>query len=130
MSVQKFPRTTPNTQEYVPFSSSESLWFWFMEARHSGARIKRGAGGVERACEPLDIYTIVQRLYRKRMLLVEHLRVLYHYGRRQCPPDPRQKREIKAASIWREALARLEPTLEAKEILGSVRCTPYAHNNL
>ena len=104
----------------VPFASTEEAWFWFVqaqEARSSGARIVAGRGTVPRPCEPLDMMREVDRLYRQRKLIRDHLHVLVHYGRRLMAPDPERRLESRASSLWREALAFLDPVLRQKGIV-------------
>jgi hypothetical protein len=104
----------------VPFVSTEEAWFWFVqaqEARSSGARIVAGCGKVPRPCEPLDMMREIDRLYRQRKLIRDHLHVLVHYGRRLMAPDPERRLEIRASSLWREALAFLDPVLRQKGIV-------------
>lgn len=104
----------------IPFNSAEEAWFWFIaaqEARNDGARFSSGLGLIARPCEPLDILKAVDRLYRCRRLLRDHLLVLRHYGRRRMPPDHRRVKEARACELWKEALQRLEDALERKGIV-------------
>ena len=104
----------------VPFESATEAWFWFIaaqEAKDSGARIIAGSGLFPRPCEPVDILKAVDRLYRKRRLLRDHLLVLRHYGRRHISPDPRRRKEARAYILWEEALDRIEDVLVAKKIV-------------
>lgn len=104
----------------VPFDSTEEVWFWFIQAqqaRDDGARFVAGAGLFPRPCEPADIFRIIGRLHRQRRLLMDHLLVLRHYGRRMSPPDPHRIKEGRAYRIWNEALSRMEPILERKGII-------------
>lgn len=91
-SKKRFPKPG-NTESAVPFDSTEDAWFWFIaaqQAREDGARFVAGAGLYPRPCEPSDILKILDRLYRNRRLLMDHVLVLRHYGRRMLPPDPRR----------------------------------------
>lgn len=104
----------------TPFASAEEAWFWFIQAqaaRNDGARFSAGQGLVSRPCEPVDILKIVDRLYRQRRLLIDHLLVLRHYGRRLIAPDARRLKEMKAYSLWVEALERMTPVFERKGIV-------------
>lgn len=104
----------------VPFTSAEEAWFWFIaaqSARNDGARFSAGAALFPRPCEPADILKILDRLYRHRRLLREHLLVLRHYGRRHLAPDPRRVKEARAWKIWREAMMRIEPVFIRKGIV-------------
>lgn len=120
MSKDRYvPKTQPD-QRTVLFDSAEEAWLWFIlaqEARNEGARFSAGQGLVARPCEPSDILNVVDRLYRNRRILMDHLLVLRHYGKRQLPPDARRLREVRAASLWSEAMERLEPVLVKKGIV-------------
>ncbi|MDH5723025.1 MAG: hypothetical protein OEY94_06860 [Alphaproteobacteria bacterium] len=113
----------------VPFESTEEAWFWFImaqQAKCDGARFMSGAGNVPRPCEPVDILNILNRLYRKRRLLRDHLLVMRHYGRRNMPPDSRRVKEAHAARLWDEAMDRLETPFVQK---GIVRETNWMKRN-
>ncbi len=113
------PKKQPE-QETTPFDNAEEAWFWFImaqEARNEGARFAAGRALMARPCEPGDILKAVERLYRNRRLLMDHLLVLRHYGKRQMSPDPRRVKEVRAFSLWKEALERIEPVLVTKGIV-------------
>ncbi len=120
------------------FDSAEEAWFWFIQAqaaKNDGARVSAGQGLVSRPCEPVDILKVVDRLYRQRRLLMDHLLVLRHYGRRLMAPDPRRAKEVKAFSLWTEALDRMTPILERKGIVSALSLWhPFApdfnHHNI
>lgn len=106
--------------ETVPFESAEEAWFWFIQAqaaRNDGARFVSGLGHVQRPCEPLDILNVLNRLYRQRRLLMDHMHVLRHYGRRMLAPDGLRVKEMRAHTLWHEAMDKLEGVLEAKGIV-------------
>jgi hypothetical protein len=119
------PRTrfVPRQQDApptVPFSSAEEAWFWFIQsndAKAAGARVRAGEAEVPRPCEPIDVLRALDRLYRQRQLVRDHLHVLAHYGRRLMAPDPRRRREMRACGLWDEALSRLDPVLRRKGII-------------
>lgn len=103
-----------------PFSSAEEAWFWFMQAHQAlldGAKPRAGAALTPRPCEPVDIFRALDRLYRHRRLIRDHVAVLAHYGRRLMAPDPVRRREARSAGLWREALERLEGPLRRKGIV-------------
>lgn len=107
-------------RETIPFDSAEEAWFWFLQAqtaKEEGARITAGSALLPRPCEPVDIFRVMEHLYRKRRLVMDHLLVLRHYGRRLMPPDPRRPKEIRASQLWIEALDRLEESLISKGIV-------------
>lgn len=114
------PAPAPATAPGAPFPSAEEAWFWFVqaqEAKAAGARVRAGLGLTERPCEPIDIYRAVDRLYRQRKLLRDHLHVMAHYGRRLSAPDSARDREARAAVLWGEAFERLTPLLRQKGIV-------------
>lgn len=107
-------------QEPAPFGNAEEAWFWFVQCRSAqleGARVSAGLATVPRPCEPLDILAVVDRLYRRRRLLREHLSVLAEFGQQLLPPDPGRPGQVRAARLWEEALAELSPALRTKGIL-------------
>lgn len=116
----RFVPRQQDTSAPVPFDSAEEAWFWFIQsndAKAEGARVRAGAGDVPRPCEPIDVLRALDRLYRQRQLVRDHLHVLAHYGRRLMAPDPHRYREMRACSLWKEALSRLDPVLRGKGIV-------------
>ena len=104
----------------IPFIDAQEAWFWFIaaqEARNDGARFVAGQGLYPRPCEPLDILKVLDRLYRTRRLIRDHLLVLRHYGRRHMAPDPHRPKEVRAFHLWCEALERIGAVLEKKGIV-------------
>jgi hypothetical protein len=102
------------------FDNSQDAWFWFMqanEAKRVGAKCSPGLGAVSRPCEPEDIMNIVNKLYRQRSLLIDHVRILAHYGKKLCAPNDDRYREKKAVTLWREAMAKIEPVFIKKGII-------------
>lgn len=113
------PKPLPD-RDTEPFASAEEAWFWFIQAhtaRLEGARIVAGASSVERPCEPLDIFRVMERLYRARRLLMDHVMTLRTYGQMQRPPDARLHKEMLAYDLWHEALERIEEVLVTKGIV-------------
>lgn len=113
-----------NNVNTVPFKDAEEAWFWFItaqEARKDGARFVAGQGLYPRPCEPIDILKILDRLYRNRRLLRDHLLVLRHYGRRHMAPDDRRSKEVRAFQLWHEALERMAVLFEEKGIIEKPR---------
>jgi len=114
---------TPHPALHIPaqpFATVEEAWFWFVEAQQAqmdGAQVRAGRALVPRPCEPVDIVRTVDRLYRQRRMLRDHLTVLVHFGRRHLAPEPQRPAEAQAAEVWREAMERLAPALRAKGIV-------------
>ena len=112
--MSAFPPARPISQPggadaAIPFANTEEAWFWGFA--------RRPAEGVARPCEPMDVLRVVDRLYRQRALIRDHLSVLSFYGRRRSPPDPRRRREGRAATLWREAMLAIGPVLRRKGIV-------------
>ena len=110
----------PYAADGTPFDSGEEAWFWSVQAQDAkaaGARVVAGRGLVQRPCEPADILRVVDRLFRSRQLVRDHLHVLVHYGRRLSAPDPERYREQRAHALWREAFDRVDPVLRDKGIV-------------
>lgn len=105
-------------QPAQPFCSAEEAWLWFCQcqiARRDGVRFGAGRADIDRPCDPDDIYRAVVDLNRRGVIGQGHLAVLGRFGRRLAPPDPWT--EPGAATLWAEALDRLETILRAKEII-------------
>lgn len=103
-----------------PFGSAEEAVAWTMqalEARRAGARIRAGAGKVQRPCEPDDLVRLLDRLYRQRRITLDQVKVLRRYGERGRAPDPRAPHEGRDLVAWRDAVQALEPALRAKGLL-------------
>jgi hypothetical protein len=94
----------------IPFHSAESAFFWFMRSRE-------GADVEPRDCHPVDIYNAMDDLYRRRILNIEHLRVLNAYGKRGRKPDMHISKENPAYHLWNEAMHRLGIALAERGII-------------
>lgn len=120
MTKQRFIRKPMPHKRVILFTDAEEAWFWFIRserARIEGARLNEEASNDTRPCEPDDLYRLVMALRRRHKLRDDHLRVLAHYGWRECPPDPRVREEEHALNLWNEALDRLTTVLKAKGIV-------------
>ncbi|MCT4574809.1 MAG: hypothetical protein OIF36_04470 [Alphaproteobacteria bacterium] len=105
------------------FANGQEAWFWFMQANEAkivGAKCSPGMGAVSRPCEPEDIMNIINKLYRQRTLLIDHVRILAHYGKKLCAPNKDRYREQKACTLWKEAMSKIEPILVNKGIIKGV----------
>ncbi|PWC82303.1 hypothetical protein TSH100_24120 [Azospirillum sp. TSH100] len=116
-------KAEPYSVEGEPFAGAEEAWFWAVQAQDAkaaGARIVAGCGQIARPCEPQDVLQVVDRLYRTRKLLRDHLHVLVHYGRRQSAPEPERFREQRAHALWQEAFGFIAPALRNKGIVRGI----------
>ncbi len=104
----------------TPFATVEEAWFWTMAAlvaRRDGARFRAGLARRQRPCEPDDVVTCLDRLYRQRRIDLAHVRILRIWGERGTTPDPRMPAERNDLKLWNEALSRLAFPLRQKGIV-------------
>lgn len=104
-----------------PFETAQAAWLWYCQcqlARIEGARFQsdRAAFG-PKPCDPDDIFTVVDRLYKSRALERRHLVVLGDYGLRLTPPQDSNPAERAAARCWGQAMGAMTPVLRAKGIV-------------
>jgi hypothetical protein len=94
-----------NSSGTFKFYSSQSLWLGFMALKRGqdGAELSDGLN-IHLQAVYTDILSILNKLYRSRRLLIDHLRVLNFYGRKGRAPRAWVKKEMRAHSLWREAL--------------------------
>lgn len=121
MTDTKEQNVTENIeQDVVLFNDAEEAWFWFLQAqaaRHEGAKVVAGQALYPRPCEPIDIFKVVDRLYRNRCITIDHINVLKHYGQRLMAPDMNRPREIRAHALWTEAMDVIGESLLLKGIV-------------
>lgn len=106
--------------ETVPFADGEEAWFWFSRCqvmRQDGARFIAGMVETPRPCSPDDVYREVMKLYRRRNIENEHLKVLGSYGEKLMPPDEYAREERADVPVWKEALIQLGDALKKKGIV-------------
>jgi len=109
-----------DSKNIEPFENSQEAWFWFCQANEAktiGAKCSPGMGEVSRPCEPEDILNIVNKLHKNRMLLMDHIRILAHYGKRLCAPNLKRNKEQLAYTLWDQAFKKLEPIFLQKGII-------------
>jgi len=121
MSIQitRFPKKYTSSP-VVLFDSPEEAWFWFVRCqklRDSGVRSADIIRNSSRPCDPDDLYRTAMALRRKNRLNDQHLRVMAQYGMLECPPDPRQRSQERAATTWADAMDRMLQPLRSKGIV-------------
>ncbi|MCP5364904.1 MAG: hypothetical protein H6905_06730 [Hyphomicrobiales bacterium] len=102
------------------FSCAEEAWFWFIRCqrlRREGARIAPANAGVQRPCDPDDLYRAVVSLAREGRINRQQMNVLERFGLLGRPPDARCADESVAARNWEHALAHLAVPLRRKGII-------------
>lgn len=114
--IEDHPREEHPMSALSPFTTAEEAWFWTVRAlrmREEGAPWRQAPQA--RPCDPDDVIRAVDKAWRKGLLSPAHLRLLRLFGGRgHAPNADGQASEL---AVWREALAAVEPLLQAKEIV-------------
>ncbi len=104
------------------FHSAEEAWFWYVRCqklRWEGANIERASGGMQRPCEPDDMFRWLCDCYNARRVGARHLEVLGTYGIYERPPNPHHRSEILDDLFWRVGMAEFEDYLKTRGVVGS-----------
>ena len=120
MSKNRYIRPPTTLLGTEPFLSAEEAWFWFVrcqKARDDGMRFVRGMEVTARPCFPDDIYRALKALTARRVIGLDHVKVLKFFGYMERPPDPRCAEEELSHVLWDEAFDRLGPELKSKDIV-------------
>ncbi len=92
--------------DVTKFTDPEQLWFWFI-----GRKFSAGLPGTvtsNRICAPIDIETMVTRMYLAGKLGDEQLAVMKEFGDRRRAPSPHIWAENRKASLWRSGMEALQ----------------------
>ena len=103
-----------------PFHTAEEAWLWTMEtllARRDGADLAWRPEGPPRPCDPEDVVRCLDTLYRRRSVVLPHVRILRIWGERQTAPCSNPARQLADWRLWHQALAQLEWLLRARGIV-------------
>ena len=68
------------------FSDAEQMWFWFLLSRNLAANLGRAASMGKRVCEPIDIETMITKLFLCGKLSTAELNVLKTFGDKRRAP--------------------------------------------
>ena len=91
------------------FQSAEQLWFWFLYSQSvRNGFVQNGARTAKRACELVDVETLITKLYLSGKLTDEQLSVMKQFGDKRRAPHQYIWRENRAADQWRRAMHTLE----------------------
>ncbi len=104
------PENALNTQyTNEKFQNAEQLWFWFLYSKsiQNGFARNRGISS-RRACELLDVETLITKLYLSGQLTEEQLSVMKKFGDKKRAPHQYVWAENRAADLWRRAMNTLE----------------------
>ena len=121
MTFYRYVPRSLGEPQVQPFESAEAAWLWYCQcqiARLEGARFRSNESvGAPRPCDPDDVFTIVDRLYKSYTLERRHLAVLGDYGLRLVPPLDGNPAERAAARCWEQAMTLMTPVMKAKGIV-------------
>lgn len=98
-----------------PFGTAEEAWFWTMArlvARQEGSKPPEGPS---RPCTADDVVLVLDRLYRRRSISLEQVRLIRLWGAGGDIPGNGLPHEHQ---LWNEAMAALDAPLRAKGIVG------------
>jgi hypothetical protein len=111
MTVQ----TVESYSNAAKFQNAEQLWFWFLYSKQAGNGLKTaGFSPMRRACELLDVETLITRLYLAGRLTGEQLAVMKEFGDKRRSPHQHIWSENRKAAAWRNAMQTLETAAQAK----------------
>lgn len=102
----------PQGGDAYRFSKASDLFFTFMALKNQNKERYAKQASEQSEVEKRflkDVLNSLDTSYRSRRLIIDHLRVLNHYGRRQRVPRLYLPNEARAATLWAEALDILKP---------------------
>lgn len=104
--------TSQTLKNFTPaekFQNAEQLWFWFLYSKsvRGGFIHARAKQASRRACELIDVETLVTKLYLAGQITDEQLNVMKKFGDRRRAPHQHIWTENKAAALWASAMQTL-----------------------
>lgn len=111
MSVQ----TVKSFSGLEKFQSAEQLWFWFLYSRQlrNGFCHRQTSSG-RKLCEPLDVETLITKLYLSGQLTDQQLAVMKEFGDKRRSPHQHIWAENRKATAWRDAMQVLDAAARKK----------------
>ena len=103
--------TQTKEQNYTTetFHSAEQMWFWFVYSKSvQMGFVRKSNPSNKRACELLDVETLITKLYLSGKLTDEQLLVMKEYGDKHRAPHQYIWAENRAADLWRRAMETIE----------------------
>ena len=112
------------------FDTPAEAWFWFMEyeklkeyfSKHKTTSI----WAIKRPCNADDIYIVVKRLYRQKIITHRELEAMVKYGDLGHEPNFYDTHEVNDWQFWETAMDKLYSALYKK---GIVRRKQYQYAN-
>ena len=87
------------------FQNAEQLWFWFLYSKSvRNGFVHNGLRGTRRACELVDVETLITKLYLSGKLSDEQLQVMKEFGDKRRAPHQYIWRENHATEQWQRAM--------------------------
>ena len=91
------------------FHNAEQLWFWFLYSKSvRNGFSHNNISSSRRACELIDVETLITKLYLSGKLTDEQLQVMKEFGDKRRAPHQYIWRENRAADQWRRAMETLQ----------------------
>lgn len=91
------------------FENAPKAWFWALS--------KSAQESTDYVCSGLTICRLVDRLYRQKILTLDHYRVLYFYGLRGSFPDRKSMKQERSCALWDEAMTILTDMMVKEDYL-------------
>lgn len=103
------------------FENSQEVWFWFMKyeklKNYFTAHKPVSIWTVPRPCTANDIYIIVKRLYKQKIINTRELEVVVKYGDLGHSPDCYNNKQVADWGLWETAMDKLYSVLYKKGIV-------------
>lgn len=96
------------------FENSEQLWFWFLHSRSIIVGLGKTTSAGRRICEPIDVETLITRLYLCGKLNESQLEILKIFGDKRCAPKQHIWSENRAFAIWTDAMETIKSAAFSK----------------
>ena len=90
------------------FHNAEQLWFWFLYSKSvRNGFVNNKIQRIRRACELVDVETLITKLYLSGKLSDEQLNIMKKFGDKRRAPHQYIWHENYAAAQWEQAMATL-----------------------
>lgn len=98
-----------SAQNIEKFHNAEQMWFWFLYSKSvQGGLARRYGTPTRRACELLDVETLITKLYLAGRISAEQLNIMKQFGDKRRAPNQHAWNENHAADMWHRAMDVIE----------------------
>lgn len=103
---------------YEKFKNAEEAWFWFVkDISRTDTSLNPESSLERRAITSQEFLSILNRLYKNRVITYDHLLVMRCYGRLGIPPNPSILKQERAHKLWQEGIKRVHDALYTRGLL-------------